>query len=382
MNFNFYSPVKIVFGEKVTDTLPMALSEVVGEGAQKRVLKISDEGLAQLSMFDDIVQVLEQAGWKTAVFTGVQSNPTTGNVSDGVEAANTIGAEALVAVGGGSPIDVAKGIGLLLSHGGTYADYQWNGVPITKPITPLVAVPTTSGTGSEVTRVAVVADEDAPFKKGVLSNYMLPRAAIIDPQLTISVPPLLTAATGADVLAHALEAFVGKRANPVTDSLAVSALQKGWKYLPSAVADGEDYEAREWMSLASTLAGLAFDQSGLGIIHSLAGPLAETYHLHHGECIAMLLSYGLAYNLPVLGAKRAQLLDIFGLSESVSDEEAVASVKSWLKDLGLPVSLGDLNIVDPDLPRLAEDASRMVLLPNNPRQATAADLQQILETMV
>jgi alcohol dehydrogenase len=382
MKFNFYSPVKIIFGEKVTTALPVALTEAVGGGEQKRALIVSDEGVAQLGIVDDITRVLEGAGWKTAVFTGVQSNPTTGNVSDGVEAAKAIDAEALVAVGGGSPIDVAKGIGLLLSHGGTYADYQWNGVPITKPITPLIAVPTTSGTGSEVTRVAVVADEDAPFKKGVLSDYMLPKAAIIDPQLTVSVPPRLTAATGADVLAHALEAFVGKRANPVTDALAASALMYVWKTLPRAFADGADYEAREWMALASTIAGLAFDQSGLGIIHSLAGPLAETYHLHHGECIAMLLSYGLAYNLPVLGPKRAQLLDIFGLSDSLSDEEVVGAVKTWIKDLGLPVILGDLNIVDPDFQKLAEDAARMVLLPNNPRPATAADCQTLFELMV
>jgi len=382
MNFNFYSPVKIIFGEKVSAVLPATLSEAIGEGVQKRVLIVSDEGLAQLSLFDDIVQLLEQTGWKTGVFTGVQSNPTTGNVSDGVEAAKNIGAEALVAIGGGSPMDVAKGIGLLLSHGGTYADYQWNGVPITKPITPLIAVPTTSGTGSEVTRVAVIADEDAPFKKGVLSNFMLPRAAIVDPRLTVSVPPMLTAATGADVLAHAFEAFVGKRANPVTDSLAVSALKLVWKYLPRAVSDGENYVARENLALASTIAGLAFDQSGLGIIHSLAGPLAETYHLHHGECIAMLLSYGLAYNLPVLGVKRDQLLEIFGLSGSMSDEAVVDSVKTWLKELGLPVTLGELKIVDPDFPKLADDASRMVLLPNNPRPATAADCQRILESMV
>ena len=382
MNFNFYSPVKIVFGEKVTNILPIEMDQLLGEGAQKRVLVVSDEGLAKLKILDGIIEVLEQNGWETAVFTDVQSNPTTGNVHDGVKAAKSIGAEALVAIGGGSPMDVAKGIGLLLSHGGTYADYQWNGVPITKPITPLIAIPTTSGTGSEVTRVAVVADEDAPFKKGVLSNFLLPHTAIIDPHLTISLPSHLTAATGADVFAHALEAFVGKRANPVTDSFALTALRQTWNYLPRAVANGDDYEAREWMSLASTLAGLAFDQSGLGIIHSLAGPLAETYHLHHGECIAMLLSFGLEFNLPVLGTKREQLLDIFGLSASANDAEVVASLKTWLKDLGLPVSLSDLNIVDPDFPKLAEDASRMVLLPNNPRQATAIDCQQILEKMI
>jgi alcohol dehydrogenase class IV len=287
--------------------------------------------------------------------------------------------DALVAVGGGSVIDVGKAIGLLMANGGTYADYQWGGRPITEPILPLVAVPTTAGTGSEVTKVAVIADPDTHFKKGVLSPHMFARAAVVDPELTISLPPRLTAATGADALVHALEAFAGKRSNPITDGLASGAVARAWRFLPRATRDGENIEARRQMAMASTLAGMAFDQSGLGIIHSLAGPLAAQYDLHHGLCTALLLPYGLAYNLPMLDDKRATLLRALGMPPSAPDAEVVEDVRTWVSDLGLPTSLGEAGITAPDLPALAEEASRMVLLPNNPRPATAADCQRILE---
>ena len=149
--------------------------------------------------------------------------------------------------------------------------------------------------------------------------------------------------------------------------------------VPGKVHQGDDLQARQEMMLASALAGLAFDQSGLGIIHSLAGPLAGRYGLHHGLCVGLLLPQGLAYNLPVLGPKRPALLQALGMPASISDEEAVDRVRGWLRDLGLPASLSQLGIGDPDLPAMAEEASRMVLLPNNPRPATAGDCQRLLE---
>jgi alcohol dehydrogenase len=292
-------------------------------------------------------------------------------------------AQALVALGGGSVIDVGKAAGLLLSHGGRYADYQWGGQPITKPILPLVAVPTTAGTGSEVTKVTVIEDEETRFKKGVLSPHLFARAAVLDPALTLSLPPHLTAATGADVVGHALEAYVGRRANPLTDVLALDALRRAWHYLPRATRQGDDVTARQQMMLASTTAGLAFDQSGLGIIHSLAGPVAAHYELHHGLCVGLLLPVGLGYNLPALpSAKRAALLSVLDLPATAGNEAVVARVQAWLSDLGLPLTLGQLDITDPDLPALAEEASCMVLLPNNPRPATADDCRRLLEGIV
>jgi alcohol dehydrogenase class IV len=200
--------------------------------------------------------------------------------------------------------------------------------------------------------------------------------------LTASVPPRLTAATGADVLVHALEAFVGKRANPVSDALALTALRKAWHFLPKATHHGDDLEARAEMALASTLAGMAFDQSGLGIIHSLAGPLAGRYELHHGLSNALLLPYGLAFNLPALGSKRDGLLEALSLPADTSDEELIARVRAWVRGLELPLTLSEVGIHDPDLASLGEEASRMALLPNNPRPATAEDCQKILEQMI
>jgi alcohol dehydrogenase class IV len=386
MDFNFYSPVKLVFGQPTADSLPVALDEIRNEsgpdaGAQ-RVLLISDAGLRDVGLVDEITLVLRENRWDVTVFTDVRSNPTTQDVEAGLEIARRENVHALVAVGGGSVIDVAKGIGLLMTNGGSYADYQWRGRPIERPILPLVALPTTSGTGSEVTKVAVIADEETHFKKGVLSPQMFCRAAIVDPALTLSLPARLTATTGADALVHALEAFVGRRANPASDALALAALTRAWRFLPRATHCGEDVEAREGMALASTLAGLAFDQSGLGIIHSLAGPLAERYDLHHGLCTGLLLPYGLGFNLPALGEKRDVLLRVLQLPDIASNEEVVEHLKGWLRELGLPLTLSELGIKDPDLAALAEEASRMVLLPNNPRPATTGDCQKVLEQLL
>jgi alcohol dehydrogenase class IV len=375
MEFGFYSPVKLVFGQPVAAALPGVLAEFEVE----RVLLLSDAGLEAIGLVDQIAGSLGTAGWQVASFARVRSNPTVEDVEAALARAGEVGAQALVALGGGSVIDVAKAVGLLATNGGIYAEYQWEGRPITRPILPLVAVPTTSGTGSEVTKVTVIEDKETRFKKGVLSPYLFARAAVLDPALTTSLPPHLTAATGVDAFGHALEAFVGRRASPITDALALDALRRAWHNLPRATHQGDDLPARVEMMLASVTAGLAFDQSGLGIIHSLAGPVAGRYGLHHGLCVGLLLPQGLAYNLPVLEAKRPALLTALGMPASLADDQMIDQVKDWLADLGLPLTLSEVEITEPDLPSMAEEASRMVLLPNNPRPATAADCQRLLE---
>jgi alcohol dehydrogenase class IV len=378
MEFGFYSPVKLIFGQPVAEALPACLTEI----DVARVLLLSDAGLAAIGLVDQIAGTLRADNWHVTMLTEVQSNPTVRDVEAAVAMAREADAQALVALGGGSVIDVGKAAGLLLSNGGSYADYQFRGKPITRPILPLIAVPTTAGTGSEMTKVTVIEDEDTRFKKGVLSPYLFARAAILDPALTLSLPKHLTAATGIDVVGHALEAYVGRRANPITDALALDALRRAYQHLPRATHQGDDLAARQQMMLASAMAGLAFDQSGLGIIHSLAGPVAGHYGLHHGLCIGLLLPQGLAYNLPVLGEKRPSLLQALGMPASLSDEDVVAWVRDWMGDLSLPSTLRELDINDPDLPTMAEEAARMVLLPNNPRPATTSDCQRLLEGIV
>jgi len=386
MYFTFYAPVRIVFGQPARDALPEALRHAVGDGDQRlepwRVLLISDPGLAATGLLGPLLDGLSAEDWATTLFTDVRSNPTTRDVELGLEAARDQEVDGLVAVGGGSVIDVGKAVGLLMSNGGEYADYQWHGRPVRRPILPLVAVPTTAGTGSEVTKVAVIADEETHFKKGVRSPNMLPLVALVDPELTLTLPAGMTAATGADALVHALEAFVGKRSNPMSDALAFAAMDRIWRFLPQAVQDGDDLRARSQMSLASTMAGMAFDQSGLGIIHSLAGPLAAQYDLHHGRCTALALPHGLAYNLPALGEKRGALLQALRMDAGTSDDDVVEQVTAWVSELGLATSLDEAGIRNPDVSSLAEEASRMVLLPNNPRSAAAEDCWAILEKMV
>ncbi len=378
MEFGFYVPVKLIFGQPVAAALPAALTEI---GA-RRILVLSDAGLEALGLTGQIAEGLRAGGWQVSTFAQIQSNPTVGDVEAALALARESDVQALVALGGGSVIDVGKAAGLLLTNGGRYADYQWSGRPITRPILPLVAVPTTAGTGSEMTRVTVIEDQETRFKKGVLSPHLFARAAVLDPALTLSLPAHLTAATGVDVVGHALEAFVGRRANPITDALALDALSRAWRHLPRATHQGDDLPARREMMLASAMAGLAFDQSGLGIIHSLAGPVAGRYGLHHGLCIGLLLPQGLAYNLPELGNKRAPLLEVLGMPPSIPDDQVIERVKAWLGDLRLPSTLTQLKITEPDLAAMAEEASRMVLLPNNPRPATAIDCQRLLEEIL
>lgn len=384
MTFTFFCPVKLIFGQPVAEALPAALAEI---GAQ-RVLLLSDPGLVQIGLAGEIARVLADKGLHVATFTEIKTNPTVADVNAALAVAQAAGAEALVALGGGSVIDVAKGVGLLATNGGSYADYQWRGQPIARPILPLIAVPTTAGTGSEMTKVAVIEDEETHAKRGVLHPHMFARAAILDPALTASLPAGLTAATGADVLGHALEAYMGRRANPITDNLALDAARRAWRALPRAVRQGDDLAAREEMLLASALAGWAFDQSGLGIVHALAGPLTGRYGLHHGLTIGLLLPHGLAYNLPALGEKRARLLHALDMPRDAADDEVVAAVRAWLAGMGLPTALREVRGVDvagvteADLAAWGQAASVMAMLPNNPRPASAADCTKILEGLL
>lgn len=379
-NFTFHLPTRIVFGRPAHETIPAELDAL---GAQ-RVLVVSDTGLADLGLVEKLATSLEEVSYAVATFTDVSSNPTTDEVDGGLALARSREVDVLVAIGGGSPIDVAKAIAMLLANGGVYADYQWNGKTITERSWPLIAVPTTAGTGSEVTKVAVVSDVDNPFKKGVLSPLMFPHIAVLDPALTRGMPPWLTAATGIDAFVHALEAYVGRRANPHTDRLALDALGTAWRYLPAAVRDGDDMEARERMMLASLWAGMAMDHAGLGLIHALSGPLTTHLHLHHGLANGIILPYVVAYNLLAISEERRQALStLFGLAPGAGDNALIEALRQFVDGLGLPTALGELDAPLDDVAwrTMADETTRMVLIHNNPRPASATDCLHILEQM-
>ena len=378
--FSFNLPTKIIFGQPAADALQNELAAL----DSTRVLLVSDPGLEQLGTVAELSRGLDNSGIITTVFTDVSSNPTTIEVAAGLELARAADVQILVALGGGSAIDVAKGIAMLLTNGGTYADYQWGGNVITKRSMPLLAVPTTAGTGSEVSKVAVIVDPENPFKKGVLSPLMFPHAAIVDPQLTRSLPPLLTAASGMDAFIHALEAFVGLRANPFTDQLALSALRTAWTALPQATANGNDMAARESMMLAALWGGIAMDHAGLGLIHSLSGPLTSYLHLHHGLANALILPCAVRFNLPNIPSERRQQLNsVTGLPADADGETLVERLAQFVTDLGLPTHLQalDASLENTDWDAIAEETTRMVLIQNNPRPASVAEIRAILNEM-
>ncbi|MFL7839309.1 MAG: iron-containing alcohol dehydrogenase family protein [Candidatus Promineifilaceae bacterium] len=379
--FNFHLPTKILFGLPVQTALVDALNAL----DVKKVLLVSDPGLEQIGLVDEVTVVIQKNGGAATRFTAVSSNPTTDEVSAGLELARAQQVDALVALGGGSPIDVAKGIALLLANGGSYADYQWGNKTINRRSWPLIAIPTTAGTGSEVSRVAVISDPANPFKKGVLSPLMFPHVAIADPQLTRDLPPWLTAATGIDAFTHALETFIGRRANPFTDQFAQAAMQTAWNYLPKATTNGSDRVFREKMMLAALWGGMAMDHSGLGLVHALSGPLTSHLHLHHGLANGVILPYVFAFNLPAISSeKRNFFVQLFGLEEPANDAALVKALFDFISDLGLPVTLQEITIPldDLDWELIAEETTRMVLIQNNPREASVSDCRGVLEQMV
>lgn len=383
--FAFTLPTQVIFGQPALAAIQTQLQAL---GAQSALL-VSDRGLAQLGWPERFCAALNDAGYAVSNFNDVSTNPTTDEVHAGLAVARAGAADVIVALGGGSAIDVAKGIAMLLANGGVYSDYQWAGKPITRRSAPVLAAPTTAGTGSEVSKVMVIVDPERPFKKGVLSPLMFTHAAILDPELTRSLPPLMTAATGMDAFVHAIEAYCGKRANPFTDQFALAAIETAWNALPAAVANGDDMAARERMTLAAAWGGIAMDQAGLGLIHALSGPLTGHLHLHHGYANAIILPYALRFNLPSVAPERVARLKVaLGLAREASDEQLVETVARFVRGLGLPTSLADAPQAQarpdgsaPDWAAIAEETTRMVLLGNNPRAATAEDCAALLAQM-
>jgi alcohol dehydrogenase len=379
--FTYQLPTKIVFGQSAAEALIAELTALEA----KQVLLVSDPGLEGLGLVANFEQTLTDAGVGIKTFCEVETNPTTDSVHKALDLLKVDNIQALVALGGGSPIDVAKAAAMLATNGGTYADYQWHGRSISKRSLPMIAIPTTAGTGSEVSNVAVIVDKNNPFKKGVFSPNMFAHAAILDAELTLSLPPHLTAATGIDALTHALEAYVGQRANPHTDLLAVEALRVICNALPQVLTNGDDWEARSRMLLASLWAGTAMDHAGLGLIHALSGPLTSYLHLHHGLANALILPYVLHFNLPYIAAERRQTLKrIFGLEPGAPDDDLVTVATDFVLGLDLPIHLLDLNIslAKTNWDAIAEETLQMVLVKNNPRPVSVSDCRALLADMM
>lgn len=354
-----------------------------------KVALITDESLVKLGLVKRVEDVMVELGASFEVFAEVPANPHAEVVNKCRAFVDVMGASVVVCLGGGSPMDVAKVVAMLATNEGEWEDYQWNMKQPTNAPLPYVAIPTTSGTGSEVTKTSVIIDRNS--KKGTGGDFFFARAALLDPTLMVSLPPHLTATTGVDALTHAIEAYVGRNHQAFTDALALESISILANYLPRAFADGSDLVAREKVAIAAAMAGLAMDQSGLGVVHALSGPLSSYYDVPHGLSNAVGLPYGMAYNLIAVPERYARVAEALGVDTSdmsvrEAAEASVVVVEELLDDLQVPVDLSDYFVKyggnDDDISKFAKEACGMFLMRNNPRVPQVGDIEGIFEAML
>jgi len=352
---------------------------MLGElAAGRRVLIVTDPGIAATPVLPAVREQVPDA----AVFTGVHANPTTDDIAAGARAAQECSAELIVAVGGGSSIDAAKGIALAAVNPQRGRDLDYRNEYGT-PALPIIAVPTTAGTGAETNAFGVITDVESHRKFYVGHASALPRAAVLDPELTIGLPPGPTAATGMDALTHALESFSSVRANPWSDGIALQVIRMVAANLPRAVADGADLEAREHMLLAAHMAGVGMAATGLGICHGIGHPLGGRFDIAHGVALTLLLPHVLRFNLPVRLARTAQVAFALGVGDTAKPDEwnaeaAIDAVAALAERVGLTSRLGDHGVTPDDFPMLAKDALDDEVMANTPRFPTEDDIIGIL----
>jgi alcohol dehydrogenase class IV len=385
----------LLFGRHAT----RQLGEVAGRAGVRRLLLITDPILARTAILDAVQAPLREAGVQVEVFSGGEPEPSLRAADAAIAAGRDCRPDAVLGLGGGSNMDLAKITAVTLTHGGKPRDFVGDD-KVPGPVLPLFCLPTTAGTGSEVSAATVLTDTDNHIKVGILSNYLRPRLALIDPLLTVSCPPKVTADSGIDALTHAIEAFTavdnadfplppGERTvyqgrHPFGDAFAEKAIHLIGQYLRRAVADGNDLEAREGMALAATMAGLAFSNVGVAIVHALEYPVGGATHCSHGAGNGLLLPYAMRYNLPARQrefAAIARLLgeDVSGLDEAAAAERAITAVERLRRDIGIPQRLRDLGVTEAQLRPFAEKAFGIQrILRVNPRRPSVDDLEGIL----
>ncbi len=358
------------------------LAEYIGRFNIGRLLVVTDRGIIEAGIANRIFAQLDADGVKYSVFDNVQSNPTDENVMDGLDAYRRSGCDALLGVGGGSPIDVAKAIRVSATHPGHISEYYFP-VRITGEMPPLIAIPTTSGTGTEVSTGSVITDTRYNRKRVIRSGA--PSLALVDPELTLSLPPSMTAATGMDALSHSIEAYVAKRYNPLAGAIALSGIRLIANNLRRAVEDGSDMTARKNMAMAGTMGGLAFSGKGLGVAHSLAHQLSTSAGVHHGVANALMLPKAMEFNLEFAIQEYADIalalgIDTFHMSIAESARSSISAVRQLSKDIGLPDRLRDVGVEKESIPIMAEMALSDHCHTLNPRSCTKEDMITLYES--
>ena len=376
MSTYYFLPTRNVFGEGAVQEA----GDLVKSLGAKKCLIVTDRYLGQIGMADRVQGILEKAGIEACIFAGAEPNPTDKNVEAGARFYQENECNSIISLGCGSSHDCAKGIGLVAANGGQIADFE--GVDkSSKPMIPLMAINTTAGTASEITRFCIITDTSRKVKMAIVDWRVTPQIAINDPELMKGMPPSLTASTGMDALTHALEAYVSTDANPLTDAAAIMAIKMIAHYLPKAVANGNYMKARDKMAYAQYLAGIAFNNASLGYVHAMAHQLGGFYNLPHGVCNAILLPYVESYNLignmnRFRDVAQAMGVQVEGISVTCAAEKAIEAIKKLSRQLEIPSDLKQLGVREEDFGIMADNAKKDVCQLTNPRTATR---EQVIE---
>ncbi|MFF2455368.1 iron-containing alcohol dehydrogenase [Peribacillus simplex] len=372
-DFNFNIPTSIEFGAGKVKNIGKRAKELGG----KKALLITDKGLAQTGILQKVTDSLDQEGVNYIVFDEITPNPKDVDCQRAYEQFKDEEIDLLIGLGGGSSMDTAKAIGTLLTHGGELRE-RYGVNLLDQEITPLICIPTTSGTGSEVTTGSVITDTVTKQKEAILDIRLAPKLAILDPELTLTLPKSITAATGMDALTHAIEAYTSNIAEPISDALSLYSIELIAKYLPLAVENGNDLEGRKNMLVASLIAGMAFNHADLGAVHAMAEPLGGLYDTPHGVANSIFLPHVFEFNIPSNLEKHAIVAEKLGANKEgktieETAYEGVVLLKELARKIGIP-DFRDLNNVNPeDFPFLAEGAAVHLCTQTNSRKVTRED---------
>lgn len=383
--FEFYNPTRVVYGSGIASDFKAEL-DFLGIG---KYFIVSDKIISDLGLTKKVVDGLTSAGIEvTGEFLDVPQDSEVNTVNVCADQAKTSGAEGLVAIGGGSVIDTAKAANILISEGGDLIEDHSGAQTLTRPLKPLVAIPTTAGTGSEVTQVAVVYDKDNKVKMSFTDKFLLPCLAVLDPEMTLSLPPKMTASTAMDALTHAVEAYVDLQWSPFSDTFAIGAVELIFKNIVQATKNGEDLEARGSLLVSSSMAGIAFSHSMVGCVHGMAHAVGGIFRVPHGVANAILLPHGMEYNFEEVKDKLAKLAPIMGeeVSGLSADDaarkaiEAVRKLNGTLNEMGaLPLRLREVGVSEDGLPEIAEATVMDGTSFYNPREVVAEEILEHLK---
>lgn len=375
-DFTFAVPQEIIFGEGSISRL----GDLIKKSGCSRPFLISGKVLTKMGVAGRVMELLEKAGYGAELFNDVEANPSTVTVEKAVQAFKESGGDCIIALGGGSPMDVAKAVGVVAVYGGAIEDYEGGG-KVPGKITPVIAIPTTAGTGSEVTAFTVITDHARNYKLTVFSYELIPQYALLDPELMMSLPESVAAATGIDALVHAIEAYLSKAASPFSDSMAEKAMELIGGSLRLFVSDRKNKEAASAMLTGSMFAGLAFSWARLGNVHAMAHPLGGYFDVPHGVANAILLPIVMAYNAPAENGRYKKIYQYLTqdkkTEENFTPDFLVNELRDLTNSLGIPKNLTEVGVREDKIPAMAADAMKSGNILVNPRETTIEDIKAL-----